>query len=185
MIVKKGHIQFEDVSFAYGDTDVLSQISFEVGAGETVALVGLAEGKSSIINLLPRFYDVGSGQIMIDGQDISKISLHSLRQQMALVSQEAVLFDDTIAANIRFGRPDATAEQVQAAAGAAAADSFIQQFENGYDTIVGATGNPSVRWPAPAYFNSPCDAKRCAYLAIGRSDQRAGCPKRETGSASP
>jgi len=142
LIVKKGHIQFEDVSFAYGDTDVLSQISFEVGAGETVALVGPSgSGKSSIINLLPRFYDVGSGQITIDGQDISKISLHSLRQQMALVSQEAVLFDDTIAANIRFGRPDATAEQVQAAARAAAADSFIQQLENGYDTIVGATGN--------------------------------------------
>jgi subfamily B ATP-binding cassette protein MsbA len=98
-------------------------------------------GKSSIINLLPRFYDVASGQIMIDGQSISEVTTQSLRQQMALVSQEAILFDDTVAANIRFGQPDADEGKVKAAAKAAAADDFIQQLEGGYQARVGATGN--------------------------------------------
>jgi subfamily B ATP-binding cassette protein MsbA len=140
--IEKGQISFRDVSFSYGDTAVLEKVSFEVGAGETVALVGPSgSGKSSIINLLPRFYDVASGQIMIDGQSISEVTTQSLRQQMALVSQEAILFDDTVAANIRFGQPDADEGKVKAAAKAAAADDFIQQLEGGYQARVGATGN--------------------------------------------
>ena len=140
--IEKGQISFRDVSFSYGDTAVLEKVSFEVGAGETVALVGPSgSGKSSIINLLPRFYDVASGQILIDGQCISDVSIDSLRRQMALVSQEAVLFDDTVAANIRFGRPDADEGRVEAAAKAAAADDFIQHLEGGYQARVGATGN--------------------------------------------
>ena len=121
---------------------VLEKVSFEVGAGETIALVGPSgSGKSSIINLLPRFYDVASGQIMIDGQSISEVTTQSLRQQMALVSQEAILFDDTVAANIRFGQPDADEGKVKAAAKAAAADECIQQLEGGQQARVGATGN--------------------------------------------
>ena len=120
----------------------MEDISFEVATGQTVALVGPSgSGKSSIINLLPRFYDVGSGRISIDGQNIAGVSLNSLRKQMALVSQEAILFDDSIAANIRFGRPDATDSAIKKAAIAAAADGFIQQLEGGYQAQVGATGN--------------------------------------------
>ena len=142
LIIRKGQIKFKDVSFSYGDVPVLEKVSFEVGAGETIALVGPSgSGKSSIINLLPRFYDVASGQIMIDGQSISEVTTQSLRQQMALVSQEAILFDDTVAANIRFGQPDADEGKVKAAAKAAAADDFIQQLEGGYQARVGATGN--------------------------------------------
>ncbi len=140
--VGKGQIKFKDVSFSYGDVPVLEKVSFEVGAGQTIALVGPSgSGKSSIINLLPRFYDVASGQIMIDGQSISDVTTKSLRGQMALVSQEAVLFDDTVAANIRFGQPDADEGQVKAAAKAAAADDFIKQLEGTYQARVGATGN--------------------------------------------
>lgn len=142
LIIRNGQIKFKDVSFSYGDVPVLEKVSFEVGAGETIALVGPSgSGKSSIINLLPRFYDVASGQIMIDGQSISEVTTQSLRQQMALVSQEAILFDDTVAANIRFGQPDADEGKVKAAAKAAVADDFIQQLEGGYQARVGATGN--------------------------------------------
>ena len=98
-------------------------------------------GKSTIINLLPRFYDPTTGQITIDGTPISDLSLSGLRRHIALVSQEAVLFDDTVAANIRFGQKDATDDEVIAAAKAAAADAFIQQLPQGYNTYVGATGN--------------------------------------------
>ena len=138
----KGEITFEGISFAYQDASILSEIAFTVAPGQTVALVGPSgSGKSTIINLLPRFYDPTTGQITIDNTPISELSLSGLRGHIALVSQEAVLFDDTVAANIRFGREDATDAEVIAAAKAAAADDFIQQLPQGYDTFVGATGN--------------------------------------------
>ena len=138
----KGEITFEGISFAYQDASILSEIAFTVAPGQTVALVGPSgSGKSTIINLLPRFYDPTTGQITIDNTPISELSLSGLRGHIALVSQEAVLFDDTVAANIRFGREDATDDEVIAAAKAAAADDFIQQLPQGYDTYVGATGN--------------------------------------------
>ena len=138
----KGEIAFNDISFAYQDAAILTEIAFTVTPGQTVALVGPSgSGKSTIINLLPRFYDPTAGQITIDGTPISHLSLSGLRRHIALVSQEAVLFDDTVAANIRFGQQDATDDDVIAAARAAAADEFIQQLPQGYDTYVGATGN--------------------------------------------
>ena len=138
----KGKLAFENISFAYQDAAILTEIAFTVTPGQTVALVGPSgSGKSTIINLLPRFYDPTSGQITIDGTPISQVSLSDLRRHIALVSQEAVLFDDTVAANIRFGRKDATDDDVIAAAKAAAADEFIQSLPQGYDTFVGATGN--------------------------------------------
>ena len=138
----KGEIAFNDISFAYQDAAILTEIAFTVAPGQTVALVGPSgSGKSTIINLLPRFYDPTAGQITIDGTPISHLSLSGLRRHIALVSQEAVLFDDTVAANIRFGQKDATDDDVIAAARAAAADEFIQQLPQGYDTYVGATGN--------------------------------------------
>ena len=138
----KGEIAFNDISFAYQDAAILTEIAFTVAPGQTVALVGPSgSGKSTIINLLPRFYDPTAGQITIDGTPISHLSLSGLRRHIALVSQEAVLFDDTVAANIRFGQKDATDDDVIAAARAAAADEFIQQLPQGYDTYVGVTGN--------------------------------------------
>jgi len=139
--IDKGHIRFDGVSFAYNDQPVLKNISFEVQPGETLALVGPSgSGKSSLLNLLPRFYDISAGRIFIDGTDISTVSLASLRAQMALVAQDAVLFDDTIAANIRFGRPDADEGAVKAAARAAAAEEFITALDNGFGSQVGVTG---------------------------------------------
>ncbi len=138
----KGEIAFNDISFAYQDAAILTEIAFTVAPGQTVALVGPSgSGKSTIINLLPRFYDPTAGQITIDGTPISHLSLSGLRRHIALVSQEAVLFDDTVAANIRFGQKDATDDDVITAARVAAADEFIQQLPQGYDTYVGATGN--------------------------------------------
>ena len=138
----KGEISFEGVGFAYQDAAILNDISFTVSPGQTVALVGPSgSGKTTIINLLPRFYDPTAGQIKIDGTPISQLTLSGLRSHIALVSQEAVLFDDAVAANIRFGRKSATDDEVIAAARAAAADEFIQQLPAAYDTGVGATGN--------------------------------------------
>ena len=138
-----GHVQFNDVSFSYGDGGtVLDKVSFEVLPGQTVALVGASgAGKSSIISLLPRFYDLDSGSITVDGQDISGVSLKTLRQHIGLVSQDAILFDMSIADNIRFGRLDASQADIEQAAKIAAADSFIRQLEGGYEMRVGSNGN--------------------------------------------
>ena len=138
----KGELCFKKVSFAYQDAAILDDISFTVAPGQTVALVGPSgSGKSTIINLLPRFYDPSGGQITIDGVSISQFSLSDLRDHIALVSQEAVLFDDTVAANIGFGRQRATDKDIRIAAKSAAADEFIDQLPDTYATAVGAGGN--------------------------------------------
>ena len=138
----QGELCFNKVSFAYQDAAILDDISFTVFPGQKVALVGPSgSGKSTIINLLPRFYDPSGGQITIDGVSISQFSLSDLRDHIALVSQEAVLFDDTVAANIGFGRQRATDEDIRIAAKAAAADEFIDQLPETYATVVGAGGN--------------------------------------------
>ena len=138
----EGELCFKKVSFAYQDAAILDDISFTVAPGQTVALVGPSgSGKSTIINLLPRFYDPSGGQITIDGVSISQFSLSDLRDHIALVSQEAVLFDDTVAANIGFGRQSATDKDIRIAAKSAAADEFIDQLPDTYATAVGAGGN--------------------------------------------
>ncbi len=151
----RGDIIFDKVAFSYSDTDAytdadintgshpaLNDVSFSAKAGEMVAFVGPSgAGKSTIINLLPRFFDCSSGMISIDGTDISKASIESLRRNVALVSQDAILFDDSIAANIAFGRPNANRAEIEAAAKAAAADEFITALDGGYDAPVGAMGN--------------------------------------------
>jgi len=138
----KGHISFKDVSFHYPDgTQALNNISFDAKAGQTIAFVGTSGGgKSTLINLLPRLYDVSSGVIKIDGIDIREISLASLRQNMALVSQNVTLFEDSIKANISFGDLSAAQADIIAAAKAAYADNFISEFPQGYDTILGQDG---------------------------------------------
>ena len=144
LMVKKGRVDYDRVRFAY-DTDganALNEISFTAEAGKTVALVGPSgAGKTTVINLLPRFYDSISGQITIDGQPINTVQIESLRNAVSLVSQESVLFDDTVAANIGFGREGAGLKAIVSAARDAAADEFIQALPDGYNTKVGAMGN--------------------------------------------
>ncbi len=136
-----GQIEFNNVSFAYKNTPVLNDISLNVSAGKRIALVGLSGGgKSTIINLIPRFYEVTSGSISIDGQSIKDVTTHSLRQQIALVSQEVFLFNDTIKNNILYGNISAKEEQIVEAAKNAAAHDFITKLPQGYDTILGEHG---------------------------------------------
>jgi subfamily B ATP-binding cassette protein MsbA len=142
LAVTAGAVALTNVGFAY-DTGVpvLHGLSFIAPAGKTTALVGPSGGgKTTILNLIPRFYDVAQGSVTIDGQDVRKVTLASLRDAIAFVSQDAVLFDDTVAANIRFGRPDADDAAVEAAAAAAGAHAFIMALPDGYDTFVGERG---------------------------------------------
>jgi ATP-binding cassette, subfamily B, bacterial MsbA len=137
----RGHIAFERVSFTYGQGAALDDVSFAVAPGETVALVGPSgAGKSTIFNLLPRLYDPTSGAVRIDGQDLRTVTLASVRGAVALVSQEAALFNDTIRANIALGRAGATAQDIETAAREAAAHDFIAALPQGYDTMVGDRG---------------------------------------------
>lgn len=135
-------VSLRDVVFAYADgTMALDRVTIEVPHGKTVAIVGPSgAGKSTIINLIPRFYDVNEGAITIGGKDIRSVTMKSLRRHLALVSQETMLFDDTVQANIAYGFEGASHEAVVAAAGSAHADAFIRALPNGYDTIVGENG---------------------------------------------
>ena len=137
-----GEIRFDSVRFGYASSAVaLDGLSLVVPAGYTVALVGPSgAGKSTILNLIPRFFDVDAGSIAIDGQDVRSVTLASLRGAIALVAQEVSLFDDTVHANIAYGRFDASGAEVEAAARAAAADGFIRELPNGYGTLVGEHG---------------------------------------------
>ncbi|HQP30158.1 MAG TPA: lipid A export permease/ATP-binding protein MsbA [Deltaproteobacteria bacterium] len=138
-----GHVAYKDVYFSYDDGGeyALKGASFEVPSGRTVAFVGESgAGKTTIINLLPRFYDVSSGSILVDGHDIRDLTLTSLRANIAMVTQEMVLFNDTIKANICYGSQDASLEKVIEAAKAANAHDFIMQMPEGYDTVVGEAG---------------------------------------------
>ena len=140
----QGRVEFKDVTFRYpgGGAPVLNHVSFEAKPGQTVALLGATgSGKTTIINLLPRFYDPVEGQIMIDGHDLRDVTIDSLRRQIGIVLQETNLFSGTIRDNIAFGRPDATDEEVMAAAKAAAAHDFIMEFPEGYHTPVGERGS--------------------------------------------
>jgi subfamily B ATP-binding cassette protein MsbA len=142
MQVTEGTIRFDTVCFGYtAASPALIDVTLEVRRGETAALVGPSGGgKSTILNLIPRFYDVTSGAVTIDGQDVRGVTLASLRHQIALVTQEPFLFDDSIRANIAYARPDATLEEVEAAARAADAHEFILNLPHGYDTSAGEAG---------------------------------------------
>lgn len=137
----KREIEFRDVRFSYDNKEVIRGVSFKIKKGETVALVGPSGGgKSTLSDLIPRFYDVQSGQILIDGIDIRKYTLESLRRYMGLVSQETILFNDTIENNLRLGKQDATEDEVRQAAIVANADAFIRETEHGYQTNIGDRG---------------------------------------------
>ena len=138
----KGNITFDNVSFAYTDgRPVIRGLSLNVASGETVAFVGATgAGKTTIASLLLRFYEPQSGRILLDGCDIRELTQESLRRQIGLVQQDVFLFGDSVRYNIAYAKPDATADEVQAAAKAAAADEFIQKLPAGYDTEVGERG---------------------------------------------
>ena len=136
-------IVFDSVAFVYEGAEdaALDGVTCTVRAGETLAVVGRSgAGKTTLINLLPRFYDVTGGALRIDGRDVRDVTLVSLRAQVGIVTQETVLFDDTVAANIAFGRPGATRVQIEAAARAAHAHEFIAPLDRGYDTMIGERG---------------------------------------------
>jgi subfamily B ATP-binding cassette protein MsbA len=137
-------VEFRDVSFSYADDrtkPILSDVSFTVGAGQVFAIVGLSgAGKTTLVNLIPRFYDVSGGAILIDGHDIREVTLQSLRRQISIVTQETVLFDDTIARNIAYGAADATPSEIENAARAAHAHDFIAAMPQGYGSRIGERG---------------------------------------------
>ena len=139
----KGNVCYEDVSFHYSDDDtlVLSHVSFEIPAGKSIALVGPSgSGKPTICSLLPRFYDVTEGRVTIDGNDVRKLTLESLRSQIGLVSQDVYLFGGSIKDNIAYGKPDATMDEIVDAAKKANIHDFIMELPDKYDTFVGERG---------------------------------------------
>ncbi len=139
----KGEIEFKNVTFEYPDdhNEVFSNLNLKIHAGEKVAIVGPSGGgKTTLCNLIPRFYDPTGGTITIDGRDIKKITLKSLRKNIGMVQQDVYLFSGTIFENIRYGRPDASRDEVIEAAKRAGADEFIRELKNGYDTYVGERG---------------------------------------------
>ncbi len=139
-----GRVTFEDVTFAYADAPdikVLEHVSFDIKPGETIALVGpTGAGKTTIVNLISRFYDVTDGSVKIDGKDVRDITLNSLREKMGIMTQDNFLFSGSIADNIRYGKLDATMEEITNAAKAVGAHDFIMQLENGYDTVLTERG---------------------------------------------
>ena len=138
----RGEIVLDDVTFSYGGAArALDEVSLTVPPGQTVALVGTTgAGKSTLAKLVARFYDPTAGRVLVDGHDLRDVTASSLRSQMGIVPQEAFLFSGTIAENIAFGRPDASPEEVLAAAHAVGADTFIEGLEHGFDTPVGERG---------------------------------------------
>jgi subfamily B ATP-binding cassette protein MsbA len=138
----EGRITFDAVSFAYeGDLDVLHDIDLDIAPGEIIALVGPSgAGKSTLFNLIPRFYDPTDGTVRVDGHDLRAVTKTSLREQIAIVPQETLLFGGTIRENIQYGRLGAAEDEIIAAAQAANAHQFITELPNGYDTVVGERG---------------------------------------------
>jgi len=138
----KESIEFKDVRFRYDDdTEILKDINLKISPGEVLAIVGSSGGgKSTLVNLIPRFFDVSSGSVMIDATDIRDVTLKSLRSQIGMVTQQTILFNDTVRNNIAYGSPSATYEQIKAAARAAHALNFIRRLPDGFDTVIGESG---------------------------------------------
>lgn len=139
----QGRVTFDDVTFAYDPgNNILEHLSFDIKPGESVALVGpTGAGKTTVVNLISRFYNITGGKILIDGHDISQVTLNSLRSQMGIMLQDSFIFSGTILDNIRYGRLDATEEEIIAAAKTVCADEFIREFEHGYQTEVNERGS--------------------------------------------
>jgi ATP-binding cassette subfamily B protein len=139
----KGDVEFKNVSFEYDESSkILKDMSFKVKAGETIAIVGpTGAGKTTIINLLSRFYDIQDGEILIDGENITNFTLSSLRRNVGVMLQDTFIFSGSVYDNIRYGKLDATKEEIRAAAKAVCADEFIEELEDGYNTQVNERGS--------------------------------------------
>lgn len=137
----EGRIEFDHVRFKYDSAIVLDDISFTVEPGETVAIMGATgSGKTTIINLIPRFYDVAEGRVLVDGVDVRQLELDELRGNIGMATQDVLLFSDTIDGNIAYGDPDLPEEDAMGYAELAAAHDFITKMPEGYDTVVGERG---------------------------------------------
>ena len=135
------HIDIQDVTFRYEEIPVLRQVNLKIRAGEIIAFVGMSGGgKTTLVNLIPRFYDVNEGRILIDGQDIRNVTIASLRQQIGIVTQQTILFNDTVKNNIAYGDINKSDAEIIAAAKAANAHDFIINLPKGYDTVIGEQG---------------------------------------------
>ncbi len=135
-------VDFKDVAFAYDEKKIVDGINLQAKAGQCIAFVGSSgAGKTTLVNLIPRFFDVTAGKIELNGMDIREITVHSLRRQIGVVTQETVLFNRSVAGNVSYGSPDATRDQVEDAARRANAHTFITEMENGYDTVIGERGS--------------------------------------------
>jgi ATP-binding cassette subfamily B protein len=137
----KGHIKFYDVSFKYNDNYILENINLDIPAGSTVAIMGTTgSGKSSLVNLIGRYYDISKGSITVDGNDVRDICIGDLRRKMSVVAQDTFLFSESISENIRFGKHDASFEEIKNACKDACADEFLENLSEGYDTVIGERG---------------------------------------------
>ena len=160
LAVGKGEIIFENVSFQYGEKQLFQNKGVHIQAGENVGLVGYSgAGKSTFVNLILRFYPLEKGRILIDGQDIAGVTLESLRRQVALIPQDPVLFHRTLLENIRYGRIDASKEEVIEVAKLAHCDEFIRKSPEGYDSLVGERGHQALRGRTA----EDCDCARDAH----------------------
>ena len=179
-----GSVRLQDVRFSYnGETQALDGVTLEAPAGKTTALVGPSgAGKSSIFAMIPRFYDVQGGQVIVNGVNVREASLGSLRDTVAVVSQEVVLFDDTITNNIRYGRWDASDQEIRAAAKAAAAADFIDALPRGYETMVGEQGLRLSGGQRQRIAIARALLKDAPILLSGRGHQRA---RHRVGAANP
>src|SRR5581483_6676890 len=141
-ITVRGHVKYENVSFGYdAGRPVIPGVSFKAHTGEVVAIVGpTGAGKTTLVNLLMRFFDPWSGRVTVDGQDLRELRIKSLREQVSMVLQEPFIFPYTAAENIGYGKPDAGADKIESAARAANADAFIRRLPEGYSTVVGERG---------------------------------------------
>ena len=177
-------VRFEEVTFAYDDRPVLDAVAFTLKKGEVVALVGSSGGgKTTIANLVPRFWDPTAGRITLDGVDLRDATLASLRAQLAVVSQETILFNDTVRANIAYGRPEVSAEDVERAARMAHAHDFIAALPQGYETRGGGEGGAPLGRPAPAHRDRACLPQGRPHPPPGRGDERPGRRERARGAA--
>ena len=176
--INKGNIEFKDVSFSYPNNEVqaINNINVSINGGSTVALVGHSgAGKSTIINLLPRFYDPVKGEISIDGQNIDGVTLSSLRKNIAMVSQDIILFDDTVRANIAYAKLNASEEQIKKACEFAAAHDFIKDLPQSYETIIGENGIRLSGGQKQRISIARAVLKKFSYNTFRRSDIIFGC----------
>ena len=176
LLVTSGEISFRNVSLRYGeDAEALQGLDITVPGGRMTALVGRSgSGKSSLMSLVPRLYDPSEGAVSIDGADLRDIALRSLREQIAIVTQEPIIFDDTVRANIALGKPDASQAEIEAAARSAAAHDFIAALPEGYETRLGDRGSRLSGGERQTHCACPSDHQERPDPATRRGNQRAG-----------